>query len=233
MAKIKAPRGVIGQTASQKSESATSWYSPVLAFYYGNQRIVTGLAIGIILVIAGIFGYNYIQGERDVQAQELLGEIILEFERGEYRIALDGSGEILGLLDIVERYGETRAGNTARFYAGNAHFELQEYDSALVQFENYDVSDDFIGASVTAGRAAIHELNGELVIAADLFLQAADMDENPTRAPYYLRSAVRAYVEAEQFEEAEEVIQDAIENYPETDLLDEFNFMLGLVLARQ
>ncbi len=233
MAKIKAPKRSLGQTTNQKSESTTGWYTPILALYYENRRIVTALAIGIIVIIGGIFGYNYIQGERDAQAQELLGEIILEFERGEYRIALDGSGDIIGIIDIIDRYGGTLAGNTARFYAGNAYFELQEYDLALEQFENYDASDDFIGASATAGRAAIHELQGDFTLAADLFVRAADMDENPTRAPYYLRSAVRAYVEAEKLDEAEGVILGAKENYPETDLMDEFDFMLGLVLARQ
>ena len=231
MAKIKAPRGVIGQRGGQRGEPSQRWYTPLLVLYYEKKRTLTGVATGIILVIAGIFGYNYIQAERDTQAQEYLGAIILEYERDEYRIALDGSGETLGLLEIVDRYGGTPAGNTARFYAGNAHFELEEYDLALEQFENFNAKNDFLGASATAGRAAVHELQGDFSSAADLFKRAADMDDNSVRAPYYLRSAARAYLESGELNAAEEVILEAKENYPETDLINEFNYMLGRVLA--
>ncbi|MYJ44226.1 MAG: tetratricopeptide repeat protein [Rhodothermaceae bacterium] len=233
MAKMKAPKGVTGQRGSQRAESSKSWYTPILAAYYGNRNVFTGIAIGVIAVIAGIFGFNYIQGERNTQAQERLGAIILEYERGEYQVALDGSGETLGLLDIIDRYGSSPAGNTARFYAGNALFELEEYEQALEQFENFNASDDFLGASATAGRAAIHEMQGVYSLAADLFKRAAEMDDNQVQSPYYLRSAARAYVESGELDTAEEIILEAKERYPETDLVDEFDYMLGLVLALQ
>lgn len=232
MSKMKAPRG-IGQTSSQRTETSKSWYTPILAAYYGNRRILTGVAVGVILIIAGVFGFSYIQGERDTQAQELLGAIILEYEREEYRVALDGSGETLGLLDIIDHYGGTSAGNTARFYAANALFELEEYDQALEQFESFNASNDFIGASATAGRAAIHEMRREYSVAADLFKRAADMEDNDIQTPFYLRSAARAYVESRELDMAEEVILEAKERYPETDLMNEFDYMLGLVLALQ
>ncbi len=230
---MKAPKGAIGQRSGQRTEAGSSWYTPLLAAYYGNRNVVTVVAIGIILIIAGIFGYNYIQGERGRQAQELLGAVILEYERGEYQVALDGNGDILGLLDIINNYASTPAGNTARFYAGNAFFELDDYEQALEQFENFNASDDFLGASATAGRAAIHEIQGDFARAADLFIRAAEIDDNEVQSPHYLRSAVRAYVESGEFESAEEVILEAKERYPETDLIDEFNYMLGVVLAHK
>ena len=217
-----------------RSEAKSSWYTPLLALYLQSRSLVTAIAIGVVLVIAGIIGFNYIQDTRNTQAQEFLGAILLEYERSNYRIALDGSGELLGLTDIVERYGSTPAGNTARFYAANAHFELKEYDQALGHFTDFKASDDFLGASATAGRAAIYELQGDYQRSGDLFRRAADMDdENVVRAPYYLRSAARAYVESGELDAAKEVILDAKKSYPETDLLDEFNYMLGMVIARQ
>ncbi|MCY4673835.1 MAG: tetratricopeptide repeat protein [Bacteroidetes bacterium] len=232
MAKFRAPKGVLGQ-GSQRAESRRRWYTPLLVLYYGNRRILTGAAIGVIVIIAVVIGFNYIQGVRDNQAQELLGAIVLEYEGGANRVALDGSGETLGLLDIIDQYGGTPAGNTARFYAGNAHFELEEYDQALEQFEKFDASNDFIGASATAGRAAVHELQGDFSRAAALFERAADMDDNSVRSPHYLRSAVRAYMAAGEFAAAEEVILEVKERYPETTLTDEFDFMLGFARARK
>jgi tetratricopeptide (TPR) repeat protein len=232
MAKFKAPKGVLGQS-SQQTESGGRWYTPLLALYYGNRRILTGAAIGVIVIIAAILGFSYIQGERDNQAQELLGAIVLEYEQGDHRVALDGNGETMGLLDIIDRYGGTPAGNTARFYAGNAHFELEEYDEASEQFEQFNANNDFIGASATAGRAAVHELREDFSRAAVLFERAADMDDNSLRSPQYLHSAARAYVAAGEFSAAEEVILEAKERYPETTLTDEFDFMLGFARARK
>lgn len=232
MAKFKAPKGVLGQSG-QQAELSARWYTPLLALYYGNRRILAGAAIGVIVIIAAILGFSYIQGARDNQAQELLGAIVLEYERGDHRIALDGNGEILGLLDIVDQYGSTTAGNTARFYAGNAHFELEEYDEALEQFEQFKAGDDLIGASATAGRAAVHELQEDFSQAATLFERAADMDDNSLRSPHYLYSAARTYVAAGEFAAAEEIILEAKERYPETTLADEFDFMLGLARARK
>ncbi|MCY4233090.1 MAG: hypothetical protein OXE59_05045 [Bacteroidetes bacterium] len=232
MVNIKAPKGASSQSRARQAETRSSWYTPILALYYGNRNVLIGSAVGVILIVAGFFGYNYIQDTRNIQAQEFLGAILLEYEDSNYQIALDGNGEVLGLVDIIDRYGTTPAGNTAKFYAANAHFELQQYDLALELFESYDAKNDFLGASATAGRAAIYELREEYLRAGDLFKHAADMDDNNTlRAPYYLRSAARAYVESGDLESAIEVIHEAKENYPETDLLDEFNFMLGYVTA--
>jgi len=228
------PQSVTNRRRSRQSEAKSSWYTPLLALYFQSRRLLTVVGIGVVLIIAGMVGFNYIQDTRNTQAQEFLGAILLEYERSNYRVALDGSGELLGLTDIVERYGSTPAGNTARFYAANAYFELNEYDLALEHFTNFKASDDFLGASATAGRAAIYELQEDYQRAGDLFRRAADMDDdNMVRAPYYLRSAARAYVESGELDSAKEVILEAKENYPETDLLDEFNYMLGMVLARQ
>lgn len=233
MKKMKAPKGGMGQSSRQRAETRKNWYDPVLTLYYGNRRLLTGTGIGVVLVIAGVFGFNYIQAERDAQAQEFLGAIILEYEGGDFRTALDGSGETLGLLDVIDRYQNTPAGNTARFYAGNALFQLNEYDQALEQFENFKAKNDFLGASATAGRAAIHELQGEYSRAANLFSRAAEMDNNLVRSPYYLRSSARCFMDAGEFDAAEGVILEAKDRYPESDLMDELEYMLGLVLAHQ
>ena len=230
---MKAPKGITKQSGSPRAESGTSWYTPLLVLYHGNRRILTGVAIGVLLIIAGILGFNYIQGERNSQAQEFLGAILLEYEKDDYRIALDGSGETMGLLDIVGRYGSTPAGNTARFYAGNAFFSLKEYDYALEQFEKFRAENDFLGASVTAGRAAIYELQEEYSLAGDLFKRAADMDGNAVRGPYYLRKSARAYINSGEMDSALDVILEAKENYPETDLIDEFDYLRGRALVRQ
>ncbi len=232
MAKLKAPKSVTRRTADAGRDGPRGWVERAQDFYFERKSLVTGLAAAVIIIVAGILGFNYIQGERVRQAEELLGGIIMHYENGDYRTALDGSGETLGLLDIIDQYGSLSAGNMARFYAGDALFRLGNYDEALVYFEAFDAKDNLVGASAIAGQAAIYELRQDYEQAGALYRRAAGMEDNSLRSPVYLVAASRAYSEAGQFERAEEALETAIEQYPDTDLEDEIEFRLGFVRVR-
>ena len=232
MAKLKAPKSASRRKRDTGQDGAGGWFERVQAFYYAHKNLVTGLAVATILAVAGILGFNYIQGERSKQAGELLGGIIMRYESGDYRAALDGSGEALGLLDIVDQYGGTSAGNLARFYAGDALFRLGEYDQALTYFEDFNAKEDLVGASAAAGQAAIYESRQDYEQAGALYRRAAGMENNRLRSPVYLVAAARAYGEGGRYEEAAEALETALELYPDSDLQDEVEFRLGYVKAR-
>lgn len=232
MSKLKAPKSVASRSGSAGQTGTGGWIDQAQALYYGHKNLVTGGAVAIIVLIAGILGFNYIQGERARQAEELLGGIIMHYEGGDYRTALDGSGETLGLIDLIEQYGGTPSGNMARFYAGDALFRLADYDESLVYFAAFDAKDDIMGASAVAGQAAIYELQQDYRRAGALYRRAAGMEDNKLRTPVYLIAAARAYSEGGQFHEAEEMLEMIIEQYPDTDLQNEVEFRLGFVRAR-
>ena len=202
------------------------------AFYEEQKRLITWLGVGAAVIVAGIFGFNYIQGAQSRSADEALGSILKHYEAADYRIALEGTGETLGLLDVTDRYGGTAAGNLARFYAGNALFRLADYAGALEHFEQFDADDDIVGASVVAGRAAIYEMNGEFERAAELYERAAGMQFNLVHGPRYLMSSARAYMQTEAYDKAENVLEEIRDQYPDSDLADEVTYQLGFVRAR-
>lgn len=231
MAKLKGPKTITAQRRDAAG-SRVGWMWTLREFYEEQKRLVTGLGIGAAVIVAGIFGYNYIRNAQSDSADEALGSILKYYEDADFRTALEGAGEALGLLDIVDRFGGTPAGNLARFYAGDALFRLADYDGALEQFEQFDADNDIVGASAVAGRASIYEMNGDFERAGENYERAADMEHNLVHGPRYLLSSARAYIQAHAYDKAEGVLEDAQDQYPDSDLADEVTYHLGFVRAR-
>ncbi len=231
MATYKAPK-TISKRSELRKDAATTAFVRVQDALSRYRRYLTYSGIGVMALAVIIVSYIFIQRTRTAQANEHLGGISLYYERGEYRTALDGSGENLGLIDIIEQYGSTSAGNMARFYAADATFRLGEYDQALEWFEEYKGSGDMLEASALDGQASIFEMREQFEEAGDLYERAAAVYENALRSPEYLKKAARVYKKAEEYAKAEEVLLLIREQYPDSELAGDVDFHLGFVRAR-
>ncbi len=241
MATLKAPK-TISKRQELRKDAATTVFVKVQGFFYENRTLVYGIAVGVVVVLLAIAGYAFLQSQRGVQAEEVLGGIILVYERGDYRAALDGTPEAVGLLEIIDEYGGTPAGNLARFYAADASFRLSQIpntadatallDQALEFFQDFDGGDDIVGASALAGEAAIYEIKEDHARAGDLFRRAALLEENELSSPSYLMGAGRAYEKAGQYQDAHSAYQLIKDNYPESTQAQGIDFFLGRVGAK-
>lgn len=217
MSTLSAPKPLPRQHGDTP-EPVLDAYDRSLSWFDMNRGLVYGTIAFVLIAIAGIFAYSVWQDRQEAEAQGALAGAARLYERGDYRVALDGDGMVPGLLEVVDEYGSTDAGNLAHFYAGDALFRLAEYDGALEHFEAYDADDDILGASALAGRAAILESRGEYDEAGDLYVRAAGQFESAATSPGYLLSAGRSYEAAgdygsaiEAYEQLEEDFADAPE----------------------
>ena len=231
MATLKAPK-TISKRQELRKDAATTVFVKAQEFFYDNRTLVYGIAVGVVVVLLAIVGFAFLQSQRGVQAEEVLGGIILVYERGDYRAALDGTPEAVGLLEIIDDYGGTPAGNMARFYAADASFRLGDYDQALEFFQDFGGGDDIVGASALAGEAAIYEIKEDYARAGDLFRQAALLEENELRSPDYLMGAGRAYEKAGQYQDAHNAYQRIKDQYPASVQAQGVDFFLGRVGAK-
>jgi len=232
MATLNPPKS-ISKRQELRQDTAVTVYVKAQEFFYENRTLVYGVAAGLIVVLLAIAGYAWLQSQKAVEAQEQLGGIVTVYEKGEYRAALDGTGEHLGLLAIADEYGGTDAGNLARFYAADALFRLGEYDQALEFFQAYDKGEDIVGASALAGEATIHEIKGDHALAGNLYRQAAGQFENEMTSPQYLMAAGRAYEQAGQYDNAGTAYQTIQDSYPESTEAQNIDFYLARVRAAQ
>ena len=215
-----------------RQDKVVTFYARAWQYFHENQMVVYGLLAGLVLVVAGIVGYVFLQAQRGDEAQRLLGGILPVYEEGNYQAALDGIETGPGLLEIADDYGSTEAGNLAHYYAADALFRLERYDEALEHFEAYDEHENIVGASALAGAAAIYELRDDHERAGDLYRRAAALFENDITTPQYLLMAGEAYEAAGGYSEALDAYEAIAEDFPNSDLGRSIDFYRARVQAK-
>ena len=231
MSALKTPEKTSRRQELRKNK-IVELYARALLFYEDHPNIVYGLGVGFLALVLAVPGYMYWQQQRQQQANELLGQVLPIYERGQYQQALDGSGGEAGLLEIADSYGGTSAGNLATYYAGNALYQTDQYDRALTYFQQFEKGSNFIGASAYAAQASIQENRGNFAQAAELYEQAANQYENSLTTPRYLLEAGRAYEEAGNYTAAEGAYQQIRDDYPDSNQASSAEQYLARVRAR-
>lgn len=214
MAQINAPKPLTSpeQKAEERQDTFQTTVARSRSFYEENTALVIGAVVGILAIVLGAIGWGYLSSQQDAEAEEALGSILAYYETGDLETALNGTDTAPGLLEIAEEYGDKTA---ASFFAADALFQLGRYDEAAEYFRQVDLGGLF-GASATAGLAAVHEMQGELAEAGELYERAAGDFPGEATAPGYLLDAGRAYQGAGQLEDAERVYQRAVEEFEDT-----------------
>ena len=191
-------------------------YARAWAFFDEHKTLIYGALAGLVVLVLLLGGYLYYRSVQQDEAQQYLAAAVIPYNAGEYRAALDGVGEQPGLLTIAGEYGSTQAGNLAHFYAGDALYQLGEYDQALEHFQAYDKGEDLFGAAALAAEGAIYETQGNYAEAAAQYEEAAGLFENDVTAPQYLLSAGRNYEAAGNFEAALGSYRAVKEDHPDS-----------------
>jgi tetratricopeptide (TPR) repeat protein len=155
-----------------------------------NKKPVTYGAIGLLVLVAGVIGYQKgIAEPRAKEAADLIWKAQYYFEVDSLEKALNGDDQWPGFLTIAEDFGSTPSGELAHYYAGTIHMQKGEYDEALRHFKDADVDDDVLGVMAVGNQGdALVEL-GRADEAAKLFEKAAGMAKNDFTTPMYLMKA--------------------------------------------
>ena len=232
MPALQAPRK-ISRRRELRQDAVVTGYARAFEFYRENKTVVLAV-VGILLVaVIGYVGYSFYMSKQNDEAARLLGPVVLVYEQGDYQLALDGTAEQPGLLEIANRYGSTVDGNLARFYAADALYRLDRKEEALDYFSSFDKGSDYLGASALAGEAAVYEDLGDFGKAADRYREAALIYENNLTSPENLLAAARNYESIEDYDAAREMYRLITDRFPESEVVDGVDFYLARIDALQ
>ena len=84
-------------------------------FIEKNQKMIVNVVLVLIVIVAGYFGYNRFISEP--HAQEAANQIFGAqnyFEKDSFNLALNGDGNILGFVEIADKYSSTPTGKLAK-----------------------------------------------------------------------------------------------------------------------
>ncbi len=190
-------------------------------FLIRNKRIISGIFIGILLVISVVILYNRWLKGQELEAQSQLSPAVFFFENNEFEKALNGDDITTdGLLAITEDYKQTKAANLAHFYTGVIYLS-QPIDSnfanvndAIKHLKAFDSDDLFLKAR---GLALLGDAYSELhdyETAINYYQKAVDYKPNQDLTPLYLLKLALAFEKNTQIEEAKTTYTRLIDKYP-------------------
>ena len=180
----------------------------------GNQKKIVYSFAALIIVVAIIFGWRWMSQRNNEKAQNEIWNSELLFDQGQYEQALEG------FEAVAEQYGSTRAGNTAKAYAGLCHKNLGNYDDAIKYLQDFDGNDNIIAPAILSalGDCYVDKETPDYSKAAQTFEQAAKAAGNAQYSPLFLRKAGLAYEEAGDRQNALKAYQSIKDNWAETSI---------------
>ena len=132
-----------------------------------------------VIIIAVIFIYFRNQSQKSETAALELAKVKQIYAADMFQMAINGDslGMSKGLLYIVNEYGSTESGETAKLMLANSYYNLRDFDNANRYYNDYSGKNEMFKASALAGIAAVYETKNDWVNAAKYFDKASKVSK--------------------------------------------------------
>ncbi|MBM3417161.1 MAG: tetratricopeptide repeat protein [Bacteroidetes bacterium] len=143
-------------------------------FWSRYGKLTTVISVVVILLAGGWYVYqSYFKKPKETKAAGILFKAEEYFRADSVSKALNGDGQHWGFLRVIDKYGGTKAGNMACFYAGSCYIKLNENEKALKYLKKFSSSSKPVQASAYK-------------LMADAY---ADLGKNKDAFEYYEKAA--------------------------------------------
>ncbi len=186
-------------------------------FIEENQNLLLIIIAAIFGVVLLVLAFNrFYMGPREKEAQAQMFVAEQYFARDSFKLALNGDGQYLGFIDIIDEYSMTKAADLAHYYAGISYLHLGQFEDAIDYLKGFD-SDSHILQPVAYG--AIGDAYSELgnnEKAAVYYTKAYKEDKNNLTAPVYMVKAGKTYENLKDYKNALKAFESLKEQFPKT-----------------
>lgn len=187
-------------------------------FYENNKKNINIAGIVAILLIAGVWYYfKYYKPAKEKEAYAQLYMAERYFRQDSLNLSLNGDGNFLGMTQIADDYGSTKAGNIASFYAGRILLSKKEFDKALDYFNDVTFKDEVMAAMILVLKGDCYSEKGDYKKAASYYEKGAKARDNDATRPYAIQKAAGAHEAAGDFEDARDAWKIIAEEYSQTE----------------
>ena len=176
------------------------------------------IIIGAIIVIGlGIFAFQrlfIVPREKEAQGQMFMAQKY--FEQDSLNKALNGDGNYVGFLSIIDDYSMTKASNLAKYYTGIIYLKQGKYEDAITYLGKFNGKDELVGPMATGGIGDAYTELGQKEKALDYYLKAADQRDNNMTTSLYLMRAAWTYEDLGKFDKALELYTKIQKEHPKS-----------------
>ena len=142
------------------------------------------------IIALGVLAYHQFYFKpKTAEAQEQTYPAEAAFRNGDFEVALNGDGNNLGFIDIIDEYG-TKAGKAVYFYAGLCELQLKDYEQAVNYLKKYKGKDAIQSARALSALGDAYAGLQQYENAVAQYEKAAAVSDNVFAAEYLLKAAV-------------------------------------------
>lgn len=130
----------VTQSAADVQVDVQEVQAPAQSFWVKNQNLILYAVGGLALIVLGWWGYKVMIVEpQQKEAVSAMWQAQIQFDRDSFQLALENpGGGFDGFLGIIDKYGGTAAGNSAKYYAGICYLHLGDFDKAIQYMDDFD-----------------------------------------------------------------------------------------------
>lgn len=215
--------------SKKKAKNQVNEFDETLAasksFFEKNKNaILYGGCALLTVIIAALLIHQFYITPRNNRANESIFAAEQAFMDGSYEKALNGDGENMGFLAVIDEFGSTKAGNIACLYAAKCYAATEKYQEAIDMLDKFDACGDaMVSPAATALKGNCYAELGENEKAADLLLKAAKEADNNTVSPLCLLQAGQIYVSLGQKDKALDCYNQIKSKYQQSNIYYEID----------
>ncbi|PKP17321.1 MAG: hypothetical protein CVU05_15735 [Bacteroidetes bacterium HGW-Bacteroidetes-21] len=186
--------------------------------YIENNKKRLSYIVGIIVVVVlAYIGYQKLYiAPMEKEAGAAMFNAEFYFEKDSFRLALDGDGQSLGFLDVIDQFGPSSSGNLATYYAGICYLQLGEFENAIEYLDSYSGNDLLVSSMATGALGDAYLEMGDDTKAIDKYMAAAHDNPNTFTTPVFLMKAGYLYEKQGKKDLALKVYEEIQKQYSKT-----------------
>jgi tetratricopeptide (TPR) repeat protein len=199
----------------QRIEAVEEAFSRTEQFIEKNQKIIVIVVAAVIVIVLGFFGFKrfYLAPkEKDAQSQMFMAEKY--FEQDSLKKALNGDGQYLGFLGIIDEFGITESANLSHYYAGICYLKMGQFEEAIKHLDEFSAGDQLVAPMAKGAMGDAYMELKQTEKAADYYLEAADLRKNEFTSPMFLMKAAWAHEVLGNFDKALTYYKRIKEEFP-------------------
>ena len=195
------------------------------SFYEKNKKAILYGGGGLLaIIIIALLVHQFYITPRNLHANESIFRAEQAFMEGNYEKALNGDGENMGFLSVIDEYKNTKAGNIACLYAAKCYAATEKYQEAIEMLDRFDgCGDELISPAAIALKGNCYAELGDNEKAVEFLVKAAKEADNNTISPTCLLQAGQIYLALDKKDEALDCFQQIKNKYQQSSLFYEID----------
>jgi tetratricopeptide (TPR) repeat protein len=171
-----------------RQENIQETVSKTDQFYNEHKKTIWTVVCILAVIALAIFAYvKLIYQPKCAEASQQAFPAEQIFANGEYELALNGDGNVLGLADIIDQYG-AKAGAAVFMEAGVCALQTGDYEAALEYLKKYNGKEPILAARAIACQGDAYVGLEKFSEAAAAYSKAAAKADNVFAAAYLLKA---------------------------------------------